>query len=105
MLRFACDWCKRLKEPEEDWILGYSAEMVGAVAARREVTVLSDWSREQAVHPFAVHFCSVDHKDKYVTALFESVPTPRLERPHKPAREKVVSRTVKKRTSIARKRA
>ena len=117
MLRYACDWCKRLKEPEEAWILGYSAESVGTVAARREVTVVSGWDRERAVHPFAVHFCSVEHKDNYVAALFETAPAPLTERRHKPAAvntrkaknktvaETVVTRTVTRRKPVPRKTA
>ena len=74
MLRFACDWCERLKEPDEIWILGFAAENRGVTASRREVTVLSEWDRERAVNPFAVHFCSIEHKDNYMTALFDTAP-------------------------------
>ncbi len=75
MLKFACDWCERLKGPDETWILGFAAENRGVTASRREVTILNEWDRERAVHPFAVHFCSVEHKDKYMAALFDTVPT------------------------------
>ena len=74
MLRFACDWCERLKQPDEVWILGFAAENRGVTASRREVTVLSEWDRERAVNPFAVHFCSLNHKDKYMAALFDTAP-------------------------------
>jgi len=74
MLRFACDWCERLKEADETWVLGFAAENRGVTASRREVTVLKDWDRERAVNPFAVHFCSIEHKDNYMAALFDTVP-------------------------------
>jgi len=72
MLRFACEWCQRLKEADEAWILGFAAENRGVTASRREVTVLNEWDRERAVHPFAVHFCSIEHKDNYMAALFDT---------------------------------
>ena len=74
MVKFACDWCRTLKQPDESWILGFAAENLGVTAARREVTILNEWDRERAVHPFAVHFCSVEHKDRYMAALFDTTP-------------------------------
>lgn len=74
MIEFACDWCKRLKEPEEVWILGYAAEAIGVTSARREMNVSSSWDRERAVHPLAVHFCSEEHKDNYIAAYFQVQP-------------------------------
>lgn len=79
MLRYACDWCQRLKEPDEVWILGFAAENLGVTASRREVTVLNEWDRERAVHPFAVHFCSIEDKDRYMAALFDTVPRSEVE--------------------------
>lgn len=99
MLRFACDWCERLKEPDEAWVLGFAAENLGVTAARREVTVMSTWDRERAVHPFAVHFCSLEHKNNYMAALFDTTPQPVVEK------EVTVRRAVpKERTVITRTR-
>ena len=72
MIQFSCDWCSRLKGPREAWILGIAAETVGYTAVRREATILSDWDRERAVLPLAVHFCSPECKDKYMAELFDS---------------------------------
>jgi hypothetical protein len=74
MLQYICDWCKRTKQVEDAWILGFAAENIGVVSARREITVASAWTDTQAVHPLAVHFCSEDHKDRYVSALFDTEP-------------------------------
>ncbi len=79
MLQFACDWCKRVKDPAEIWILGLAAESVGLRAARREVTILAGWDRDRAVHPLAVHFCSEEHKDNYMNALFTEEPDAEME--------------------------
>ena len=49
---------------------GIAAEAVGAASARREVTIQSAWNRTTALHPFAVHFCSVQCKDEYIARLF-----------------------------------
>ena len=70
MLQFVCDSCGRVKEPSETWIVGTAAEVVGVTAARREVTIQSAWDRAIAVHPFAVHFCSIKCKDSYMAELF-----------------------------------
>ena len=70
MIHFACDSCRRVKASNQIWLLGLAAETVGVVAARREVTILPIWDREQAVHRLAVHFCSEECKDKYVAKLF-----------------------------------
>jgi len=55
---------------KEVWLVGLAGETVGAIAARREVTILPVWDSEQAVHRLAVHFCSERCKDKYVAKLF-----------------------------------
>ena len=70
MVTFICDSCGRAKKPDQEWILGLAAESVGAVSARREVNILSDWAEAQAVHPLAVHFCSERCKDRYLNKLF-----------------------------------
>ena len=124
-MRFACEWCGVLKEPNEAWILGFAAENLGVTAARREVTVLSGWDRERAVHPFAVHFCSEEHKDNYMAALFDTTPKPIVEEeievrrgPKRtiveeeveiqrsiPAKRTIVTKAVKKRPTTTRRRA
>ena len=78
MLQFACDYCGNRKQPGETWINGVAAENVGTRAARREVVIDPAWTRERAVLPLAVHFCSVECKDNYLAELFEK-PVPRLE--------------------------
>jgi hypothetical protein len=70
MLQFLCDNCSAVKQPNDVWIVGRAAETVGAVSASREVTVQSAWDRSSAVHPLAVHFCSVQCKDGYLARLF-----------------------------------
>ncbi len=71
MIRFECDTCHRLKSGDkEEWILGFAAENIGAVSARREISFDPQWDSARALHPLAVHFCSVECKDKYLKALF-----------------------------------
>jgi hypothetical protein len=70
MIEFLCDSCSRVKDPAETWILGLAAEAVGVTAARREVTILPNWNREQALHPLGVHFCSEECKENYIEKLF-----------------------------------
>ena len=70
MLQFSCDYCGDFKEPGETWINGVAAENVGTQAARREVVIDTLWRRERALLPLAVHFCSVECKDRYLAELF-----------------------------------
>jgi len=70
MIEFVCDTCAAVKQPEDVWIVGLAIEAVGVVSARREVNIQSAWTREAAVHPFAVHFCSLQCKDEYTARLF-----------------------------------
>lgn len=70
MLQFVCDYCADVKQPDEAWVNGIAAENVGTQAARREVIVDPAWRRERAILPFAVHFCSLECKDKYMGELF-----------------------------------
>ncbi len=71
MLEFSCDYCGNLKRPNETWINGVAAENVGTQAARREVVIDPAWRRERAILPLAVHFCSVECKDNYLSELFK----------------------------------
>ena len=83
MIQFVCDSCGKIKQSSDGWIVGRAAEAVGVVSARREVNIQSAWTREAAVHPLAVHFCSIECKNDYMARLFGT----------EPAEEVVVERT------------
>ena len=74
MVRFQCDTCERLKEENENWILGFAAENIGVTSARREISIADAWERSGAVEHLAVHFCSDDCRAKYVQTLFSGSP-------------------------------
>ena len=86
MIQFVCDSCGRVKKPSEAWIIGIAAEAVGVTVARREVTIQSAWDEATAVHPLAVHFCSVKCEDTHMAELFA---------PDSAAEERVIERTAK----------
>ena len=83
MIQYVCDTCSVVKSAGEVWLVGLAADAVGVTSARREVTIQSDWDRTTAVHPLAVHFCSVECKDDYMARLFA---------PEAPAKEVVLER-------------
>jgi len=56
MVRYECDFCHRLKAPDETWILGFALENIGVTAARREIVIASAWDPKRAVEPLAVLF-------------------------------------------------
>ena len=70
MIQYVCDTCSAIKGSEEAWLVGLAAETVGVISARREVTIQSEWDSATAVHPLAVHFCSIECKDEYMARLF-----------------------------------
>ena len=83
MIQYVCETCSAVKGPDEAWLLGLAAEAVGVTSTRREVTIQSDWESTTAVHPLAVHFCSIECKDEYMARLFA---------PEGPVKEVVVER-------------
>jgi len=74
MVRYECDSCHALKQANEVWILGFAAENIGAVTARREVTIVPAWDEAKAVDYLAVHFCSDECRRKYMADLFGEAP-------------------------------
>ena len=74
MLRYECDYCHRLKEKDEAWILGFAAENIGVTSARREVTILPAWDELRAVDYLAVHFCCEQCRQNYMANIFGEEP-------------------------------
>ncbi|HLX73551.1 MAG TPA: hypothetical protein VKR26_02385 [Terriglobales bacterium] len=74
MLRYECDYCHRLKEKDEAWILGFAAENIGVTSARREVTILPVWDEVRAVDYLAVHFCCEQCRQNYMANIFGEEP-------------------------------
>jgi|SRR5581483_278479 len=74
MVLFACDWCKTIKHTGDVWILGLAAESIGVTAAVREINILVAWDEARACDRLAVHFCSLEHKEKYMAKLFQTEP-------------------------------
>ena len=70
MVRYECDYCHRLKQDNESWILGFAAENIGVTAARREVTILPEWDEARAVDYLAVHFCCDQCRQNYMASIF-----------------------------------
>ena len=93
MIQFVCDSCGKIKQSSDAWIVGRAAEAVGVTAARREVTIQSAWDRATALHPFAVHFCSLKCKDSYMAELFAP-----------DAKERVIERTAPAEILVEKKR-
>lgn len=69
MQQYLCDWCGRQRRDRESWIVALAAEHLGVTSCRREISIAAHWSEELARHPFAVHFCSEVHKQKYIERL------------------------------------
>jgi len=74
MLRYECDFCHRLKNKDEAWILGFAGESVGLTAARREVAIMPAWDEVRSVDYLAVHFCCEQCRQNYMANLFGEEP-------------------------------
>lgn len=70
MVRYECDFCHRLKENDETWILGFAAENIRVTVARREVTIFPSWDEVRAVDYLTVHFCCEQCRQNYMANLF-----------------------------------
>jgi hypothetical protein len=105
MLRYECDNCHRFKNNDEAWILGFAAERIGAVSARREITIASSWDEDRAVNLLAVHFCSDECRAEYMQAMFgdDSAPVIR-ELELVPQKERVVTKLPAKRSTVVEKK-
>jgi hypothetical protein len=73
MIRYECDYCNRLKEEGETWILGFAAEIIGARVEQREVTILSNWDEARAVERLAVHLCSDRCRREYTSTILGDI--------------------------------
>jgi hypothetical protein len=105
MLRYECDNCHRFKNNDEAWILGFAAERIGAVSARREITIANSWDEDRAVNLLAVHFCSDECRAEYMQAMFgdDSAPVIR-ELELVPQKERVVTKLPAKRSTVVEKK-
>ncbi len=74
MLLHACDFCGKVKRPNENWLMGVAAETVSPTSAHRTISMAAVWDEDRSVDPLAVHFCSVRCKDKYIGKLFDREP-------------------------------
>ena len=74
MLQYSCDFCAKVKNPRDTWLLGMAAETVSPNSAHRTVSMAVAWNEDGAVDPLAVHFCSVRCKENYIKSLFSREP-------------------------------
>lgn len=74
MLLYGCDFCGKVKGPNDKWLLGVAAETISPTSAHRTISMAAAWDDNRAVDPLAVHFCSVRCKDKYIGKLFAREP-------------------------------
>ena len=74
VLQYTCDFCGKIKDPRETWLLGLAAESVSPSSAHRTVTMAIAWDEDRAVDTLAVHFCSVKCKENYIKSLFSREP-------------------------------
>jgi len=84
MIQFMCDSCRRVKEASETWIVGRAARSGRRYGCQTGGHDPISLDRATALHPFAVHFCSLKCKDSYMAELFA---------PDSAAKERVIERT------------
>jgi hypothetical protein len=64
MIQVVCETCGKVKPVGDFWILGLTS-------ANGEIDIFSGWFElEELAHPLAVHFCSIECKDKYIAKAF-----------------------------------
>lgn len=71
MVKITCDTCGAVKPsndrlPHRDWLLGYDLQTESPRSLRRAVNFLDRWDDRRINELGAIHFCSVECKDKYL---------------------------------------
>jgi len=73
MVKITCDVCGKVKPAQNKriapngWILGYDLEVENANALQRSLRFLNHWDNARALELGAIHLCSQECKDDYVT--------------------------------------
>ena len=65
-----------VRKKGEIWILGFAAERMGISGVRQAMSRAAAWSETPARHPLAVRFCSQEHWNNYLRALFLALRVP-----------------------------
>ena len=66
MVKVICDTCDVERNRGEEWVLGYDIESVSPNGVRRAITFLDRWDSRRMDELGAIHFCSLECKDKYL---------------------------------------
>ena len=66
MVKVICDTCDVERNSGEEWVLGYDIESVSPNGVRRAITFLDRWDSRRMDELGAIHFCSLECKDKYL---------------------------------------
>jgi len=71
MVRITCDTCRAAKPNNErfhheEWILGYDIESKSQRSLQRAIRFLDRWDDRRILELGAIHFCSVECKEKYL---------------------------------------
>lgn len=63
---FFCKTCGKRKGDAEDWLLGFEGSGKPGRVMKYTINLLGTWDEQRASERNAVHFCSVECKNKYV---------------------------------------
>lgn len=72
MVEIHCETCDAVKRPNEEtrngpeWILGWDILTESPQAVQRSIRLLDHWDGRRVAEFAAVHFCSIECKDKYL---------------------------------------
>lgn len=74
MVEIKCDNCDAVKQPNietrrsgEEWIIGWDLLSESANAVQHSIRFLDHWDDRRVAEFGAVHFCSLDCRDEYVS--------------------------------------
>lgn len=66
MITVTCDQCKVVRQPGEEWVLGYDIESVSPSGVRRAINFLDHWDARRMDELGAIHLCSLECRDDYL---------------------------------------
>jgi hypothetical protein len=66
MVTITCDVCKRVKQRDQEWILGFDPDADVTYAVRHSPTFLTVWDSARIFEAGAIHLCSEECEQEYL---------------------------------------
>jgi hypothetical protein len=70
IVEYICNVCRKRKEADQNWRLGFEKTIPTGSGVEKEIVVLHTWDEKWAQEPNALHFCSEQCEQKYLSVWY-----------------------------------